>query len=102
MGGGGSPGQAALWSAGKLKDEVGFSWGGMKMGWTHRQGHKGKQGVRRGGASLAVQERWRAEVHKVKSDIDQRLREVCDEGDVGQVWGLAGGGVTLPAYQFRC
>ena len=34
---GGAPGQAALWSAGKLKDEVGFGWGGMKMGWTHQQ-----------------------------------------------------------------
>ena len=34
---GGAPGQAALWSAGKLRDEVGFGWGGMKMGWTHQQ-----------------------------------------------------------------
>ena len=65
---GGSPGQAALWSAGKLRDEVGFGWGGMKMGWTHQQGHKGKQGIRRGGTFLAVQERWRAEMHKVKTD----------------------------------
>ena len=38
------------------------------MGWTHQQGHKGKQGIRRGGAFLTVQEQWRAEVHKVKSD----------------------------------
>ena len=65
---GGAPGQAALWSAGKLKDEVSFSWGGMKMGWTHQQGHKGKQGIRRGGTFLAVQEKWRAEMHKVKTD----------------------------------
>ena len=65
---GGTPGQAALWSAGKLKSEVGFSWGGMKMGWTHQQGHKGKLGTRRGGTFLAVQEKWRAEMHKVKAD----------------------------------
>ena len=65
---GGAPGQATLWSAGKLRDEVGFGWGGMKMGWTHQQGHKGKQGIRRGGTLLAVQERWRAEMHKVKTD----------------------------------
>ena len=50
---GGAPGQAALWSAGKLKREVEFSWGGMKMGWTHQQGHKGKLGIRRGGTFLA-------------------------------------------------
>ena len=65
---GGAPGQAALWSAGKLKSEVEFSWGGMKMGWTHQQGHKGKMGIRRGGTFLAVQEKWRAEMHKVKAD----------------------------------
>ena len=47
---GGAPGQAALWSAGKLRDEVEFGWGGMKMGWTHQQGHKGKQGIKREGA----------------------------------------------------
>ena len=29
---GGAPGQAALWSAGKLKDAAGFGWGGMRMG----------------------------------------------------------------------
>ena len=39
------------------------------MGWAHQQGHKGKQGTSRGGAFLAVQERWRAEMHKVKTDI---------------------------------
>ena len=38
------------------------------MGWTHQQGHKGKQGIRGGGAFLAVQEKWRAEMHKVKAD----------------------------------
>ena len=38
------------------------------MGWTHQQGHKGKQGIRRGGTFLAVQEKWRAEMHKVKTD----------------------------------
>ena len=39
------------------------------MGWTHQQGHvhKGKQVIRRGGTFLAVQERWRAEMHKVES-----------------------------------
>ena len=51
---GGVPGQAALWDAGKLKGEVGFSRGGMKMGWTHQQGHKGKLGIRRGGTFLAL------------------------------------------------
>ena len=65
---GGAPGQAAPWSAGRLKDEVGFSWAGMKMGWTHQQGHKGKQGIRRGGTFLVVQEKWRAKMHKVKTD----------------------------------
>ena len=29
---GGAPGQAVLWSAGRLKDEVGLTWAGMKMG----------------------------------------------------------------------
>ena len=53
--------------AGRLRDEVGFSWGGMKTGWTHQQGHKGKHGIKRGGAFLAVQEQWRAEVHRVKT-----------------------------------
>ena len=67
VGDGGAPGQAALWSAGKLNDEMGFSWG-VKMGWTHQQGHKGKQGIRRGGTFLAVQERWRVEMHKVETD----------------------------------
>ena len=38
------------------------------MGWTHQQGHKGKLGFRRGGTFLAVQEKWRAEIHKVTSD----------------------------------
>ena len=38
------------------------------MGWTHQQGHKGKQGIRRGGTFLAVQEQWRADMHKVKTD----------------------------------
>ena len=65
---GGAPGQAALWSAGRLKREMEFSWGGMKLGWTHQQGHKGKMGIRRGGTFLAVQEKWRAEMHKVKAD----------------------------------
>ena len=50
----GAPGQAALWGAGKLKDKVSFRWGGMKMGWTHQQGHKGKLVIRRGGTCLAV------------------------------------------------
>ena len=44
---GGAPGQTTLWDAGKLRDEVGFGWGGMKMRWTHQQGHKGKQGQAR-------------------------------------------------------
>ena len=65
---GGAPRQAALWSAGRLKDEVGFGWGGMKIGWTHQQGHTGKHGIRRGWTFLAVQEQWRAEMHKVKTD----------------------------------
>ena len=64
---GGAPGQAALWSAGKPRDEVGFGWG-VKMGWTHQQGHTGTQGIRRGGTFLAAQEKWRAERHKVKTD----------------------------------
>ena len=34
---GGSPGQAALRSAGKLQQKVSSGWGGMKMGWTHQQ-----------------------------------------------------------------
>ena len=38
------------------------------MGWTHQQEHKGKQGFRRGGTILVVQKRWRAEMHKVKTD----------------------------------
>ena len=41
---GGAPGQAA----GRLNDEVGYGWGGQKMGWTHQQGHKGKKGLRQG------------------------------------------------------
>ena len=59
---GGAPGQAALWSAGNLRSEVWFGWGGMKMGWAHHQGHKGRQGIRRGGTFLAMQEKWRAEI----------------------------------------
>ena len=59
---GGAPGQAALWSAGKLKDEVSFSWGGMKMGWTHQQGHKGKKGIRRGGGLKCTRSRLTAGV----------------------------------------
>ena len=65
---GGSPGQAALWSAGKLQQKVGSGWGGRKMGWTHQQGHKVGKGLRRGGTFLAVKEDWRAEMHKVRTD----------------------------------
>ena len=64
----GAPGQALLWGAGKLQDEVSFGWGGRRMGWTHQQGHKGRQGLRRGGVFLAVKEQWRAEMHKVEVD----------------------------------
>ena len=76
---GGAPGQAALWSAGKLKDAVGFTWGGMRMGWTHQQGHKGRKGIRRGGSFLAVQERWKAEMHRVKVDSRSWGRYVMRE-----------------------
>ena len=38
------------------------------MEWTHQQGHKGKKGIRRGGTFMAVQEKWRAEMHKAKTD----------------------------------
>ena len=48
---GDAPGQTTLWSAGKLRDEGGFGWGEMEMGWIHQQGHKGKQGIGRGGHS---------------------------------------------------
>jgi hypothetical protein len=65
---GGSPGQAALWSAGKLQQKVASGWGGRKMGWTHQQGHKVGKGLRRGGTFLAVKEDWRAEMHKVRTD----------------------------------
>ena len=86
---GGAPGQVALWSAGKLKDDVGFSWGGMKMGWTHQQFHEGKLGIRRGGTSLAVPEKWRAEMHKVKTDSRgwrrYMLREMLVDGGVSMV-----------------
>ena len=65
---GGSPGQAALWSAGKLQQRVASGWDGRKMGWTHQQGHKVDKGLRRGGTFLAVREDWRAEMHKVRTD----------------------------------
>ena len=65
---GGAPRQAALSSVERLKHEVGFGWGGMKMGWAHQEGHKGKRGIRRRGTFLAVQEKWRAEMHKVMTD----------------------------------
>ena len=65
---GGAPGQAALWSAGKLQQKVSSGWGGMKMWWTHRQGHKVNRGLRTGGTFIAVKEDWRAEIHKVKTD----------------------------------
>ena len=42
--------------------------GGVKMGWTHQQGHKVNKGLRRGGTFIAVKEDWRAEMHKVRTD----------------------------------
>jgi hypothetical protein len=65
---GNAPGQAALWSAGRMKRELSFGWGGEKGGWTHQQGHRGRRGLIRGGVFLAVQEQWRAEMHEVKTD----------------------------------
>ena len=39
----------------------------------------GQAGNQKGGTFLAVQEQWRAEMHKVKTD--NREWGVCDEGD---------------------
>jgi hypothetical protein len=65
---GGSSGQASLWNAGNLQQMVSSGWGGMKMGWTHQQGHKVGNGLKRGGTFIAVKEDWRAEMHKVRTD----------------------------------
>ena len=40
----------------------------MRIGWARQQGYKGKKGIRRGGSFLAVQEKWKAEMHRVKTD----------------------------------
>ena len=42
--------------------------GGVKMGWTHQQGHNVNKGLRRGGTFIAMKEDWRAEMHKVRTD----------------------------------
>ena len=38
LGDDGSPGRAALWSAGSTKESVSKLWGGEGMNWTHQQG----------------------------------------------------------------
>ena len=100
---GGSPGQAALWSAGKLQQKVSSGWGGIKMGWTHQQGHKVGKGLRRGGTFIAVKEGWRAEMHKVRTDRRGWGRYVIRELNIGEEWCINGShcGITVPANRIR-
>ena len=61
---------------------------------------QGQAGDRERGTFLAIQEKWRAKMHKVKTG--GRGWEVCDEGAAGQEWGLNGGGVTVLAHKIGC
>ena len=45
---GGAPGQAALWSAGKLQQKVSSGWGGMKMGVDTPTRTQGEQRAQKG------------------------------------------------------
>ena len=91
-----APGQTALWSAGRPKDEVGLNWGG----------EDGMDPPARPQRQEGDQEGWdisgsAGEVEGGDAqgqDRQQRLGEICDEGDAGKEWGLNGGGIFVPAH----
>ena len=57
---GSAPGQALLWSAGKLRMEMARHWGGTAMLWQHSEGAKGARSkAAKNGCALAVSERWK-------------------------------------------
>ena len=51
----------------------------MKIGWTHQQGHKVGNRLRRGGPFIAVKEDWRAKMHQARIDRRRWGRYVIRE-----------------------